>query len=63
MPVAMGYVIEEEDDVTPRATDSTIMSTPRGSQVCPESLVEELMRQTLDSSKSEIGILRDLTKK
>ena len=60
MPVAMGYVIEEED-ATPRSNDSTMISTPRGSQVCPDSLVEELMRQTLDSSKSEIGILRDLT--
>ena len=60
--MAMGYVIEEED-ATPRAINSTMMSTPRGSQVCPDSLVEELMRQTLDSSKSEIQILRDLTKK
>lgn len=62
MPVAMGYVIEEED-ATPRATDSTMLSTPGVSQIFPDSLVEELMRQTLDSSKSKIGILRDLTKK
>ena len=59
----MGYVIEENDVTLEVITDGATMQVPRGGQICSDTLVEELVRQTLDSSKSEIGMLKNLTMK
>ena len=60
MPVAMGYVVEEAD-ATPRE-ELTMASTPRGSSLYQDAIVEDLVKQAIDSSKGEIAVLRDLTK-
>ena len=60
--ITTGFIEEKTSARAPN--ESVMMLTPRGSQIGgpDSSLSEELVKQALDSSKSEIGFLRDLTK-
>ena len=58
MPLSTSYVAKEEEDAVPVGE---AISTPRSSQNCTDPLNEELIKQALDSSKSEIAMMKELT--